>query len=270
MISRETTKRSVVGRGKCSLGANGDVCTRQYHKTNSSRSMKDDSSPRKTNYNNSNLAQPGPPPGYRYRPLTYAALTPKFLSGIGTLSIGTPQGSQDVDMLYFNDIPYSEKPRKRAAIRDGISAGSASPFRNFSTPPPLRRSRARPTSRGSSGGTEEGMLDPRPRPSNKQLSSEDTTPVSKTSSVDPSDVASIQSQRSRAQVLQPRPRKSFSPTTKISRTQGPTILDRHSSFQSLPTRDDSYDIIMQPETRPIFQEQLVAEVKGIYAGLVMA
>ncbi|PVH80815.1 hypothetical protein DL98DRAFT_366408, partial [Cadophora sp. DSE1049] len=30
-----------------------------------------------------------------------------------------------------------------------------------------------------------------------------------------------------------------------------------------------YDIIMQPETRPISQEQLVAEVKGIYAGLVM-
>ncbi len=30
-----------------------------------------------------------------------------------------------------------------------------------------------------------------------------------------------------------------------------------------------FDIIRQPETRPISQEQLVAEVKGIYAGLVM-
>lgn len=28
-------------------------------------------------------------------------------------------------------------------------------------------------------------------------------------------------------------------------------------------------IVRQPETRPISQEQLVAEVKGIYAGLVM-
>ncbi|KAJ9134152.1 hypothetical protein NKR23_g10322 [Pleurostoma richardsiae] len=28
-------------------------------------------------------------------------------------------------------------------------------------------------------------------------------------------------------------------------------------------------MILQPETRPISQEQLVAEVKGIYAGLVM-
>ena len=27
--------------------------------------------------------------------------------------------------------------------------------------------------------------------------------------------------------------------------------------------------VLQPETRPISQEQLVAEVKGIYAGLVM-
>jgi hypothetical protein len=34
-------------------------------------------------------------------------------------------------------------------------------------------------------------------------------------------------------------------------------------------RDEHYDIVMQPETRPITQEQLVAEVKGIYAGLVM-
>ncbi|KAL2181085.1 uncharacterized protein P884DRAFT_192070 [Thermothelomyces heterothallicus CBS 202.75] len=36
-----------------------------------------------------------------------------------------------------------------------------------------------------------------------------------------------------------------------------------------PPDDDSAEIIKQPETRPISQEQLVAEVKGIYAGLVM-
>jgi hypothetical protein len=36
-----------------------------------------------------------------------------------------------------------------------------------------------------------------------------------------------------------------------------------------PTDDDATEIIKQPETRPISQEQLVAEVKGIYAGLVM-
>jgi hypothetical protein len=37
----------------------------------------------------------------------------------------------------------------------------------------------------------------------------------------------------------------------------------------LPTDDDLPTSIKQPETRPISQEQLVAEVKGIYAGLVM-
>jgi hypothetical protein len=41
----------------------------------------------------------------------------------------------------------------------------------------------------------------------------------------------------------------------------------------LPTQsnqtNNNYEIVLQPETRPISQEQLVAEVKGIYAGLVM-
>ncbi|TEA15028.1 Telomerase-binding protein EST1A [Colletotrichum sidae] len=36
-----------------------------------------------------------------------------------------------------------------------------------------------------------------------------------------------------------------------------------------PNFDDVEEMIKQPETRPISQEQLVAEVKGIYAGLVM-
>jgi hypothetical protein len=36
-----------------------------------------------------------------------------------------------------------------------------------------------------------------------------------------------------------------------------------------PSILDDYEIVLQPETRPISQEQLVAEVKGIYAGLVM-
>lgn len=37
----------------------------------------------------------------------------------------------------------------------------------------------------------------------------------------------------------------------------------------LPGQDTTSIMIKQPETRPISQEQLVAEVKGIYAGLVM-
>jgi hypothetical protein len=36
-----------------------------------------------------------------------------------------------------------------------------------------------------------------------------------------------------------------------------------------PSGEEPHNILPQPETRPISQEQLVAEVKGIYAGLVM-
>ncbi|KAM0145976.1 hypothetical protein ACHAQE_010980 [Botrytis cinerea] len=46
-----------------------------------------------------------------------------------------------------------------------------------------------------------------------------------------------------------------------------TQQQQHSSAQT--GNDEKYDIIFQLETRPISQEQLVAEVKGIYAGLVM-
>lgn len=42
-----------------------------------------------------------------------------------------------------------------------------------------------------------------------------------------------------------------------------------SSSQSGPDDDNTSVMIPQPETRPISQDQLVAEVKGIYAGLVM-
>ena len=41
------------------------------------------------------------------------------------------------------------------------------------------------------------------------------------------------------------------------------------SHDSASPNDVSYEGFRQPETRPISQEQLIAEVKGIYAGLVM-
>lgn len=34
-------------------------------------------------------------------------------------------------------------------------------------------------------------------------------------------------------------------------------------------KDEVYDMVLGPETRPISQLQLMAEAKGIYAGLVM-
>jgi len=105
------------------------------------------------------------------------------------------------------------------------------------------------------------MFDLRPKPASKQLWTEDTARLPK-SAVDPSNVASTQTHKSRAPGLQPRPRKSSIATVQAFRnsqsSQGPTILGRNASFQTLPTREDNYDIIMQPETRPISQEQLVS------------
>ncbi|KAK0632258.1 hypothetical protein B0T14DRAFT_559970 [Immersiella caudata] len=43
----------------------------------------------------------------------------------------------------------------------------------------------------------------------------------------------------------------------------------HHQAAARPSEESSTELIKQPETRPISQEQLVAEVKGIYAGLVM-
>jgi len=53
---------------------------------------------------------------------------------------------------------------------------------------------------------------------------------------------------------------------------GPTILSSKAALQSQPPQtpnEENFKITLQPETRPISQEQLIAEVKGIYAGLVM-
>jgi hypothetical protein len=49
----------------------------------------------------------------------------------------------------------------------------------------------------------------------------------------------------------------------------PSAILSSKAISQSPAKDEEYDIIPQPETRPISQEQLVAEVKGIYAGLVM-
>jgi hypothetical protein len=40
-------------------------------------------------------------------------------------------------------------------------------------------------------------------------------------------------------------------------------------LQTYPGKGEDIDMVPQPETRPISPEQLIAEVKGMYAGLVM-
>jgi hypothetical protein len=111
---------------------------------------------------------------------------------------------------------------------------------------------------------------------------DDNAPLTRASFADPSNIASVQAQKSRAAQLQPKSRKPLAQQNPISRpppnfqlpqnNPNPAIANRPTPTQNNPpaqARDDNYDIILQPETRPISQEQLVAEVKGIYAGLVM-
>ncbi|KAG4428020.1 hypothetical protein IFR05_016498, partial [Cadophora sp. M221] len=265
-------------RNRLAFAENGDVLEdfkRTYiEQSKEKKPTKDDSSQRKPNYNDANAALPEPPPAQSKRPLSSHIPAPDSLSGIGALNIASPQGTHDVDMEDSAEgQATTEQPRKRAAIGDGISAGSASPFRESSASPPPRRSKARATS-GQHRGSENDMFDSRPKPGNKQLWTDDTTPLSKSSFVDPTNIASIQAQRSRTQALQPRPtRKSFPATTQIPKNpqspQTAPIIPRNASNQSLSYQEEVYNIIMQPETQPISQEQLVAEVKGIYAGLVM-
>jgi hypothetical protein len=182
---------------------------------------------------------------------------------------------------------HGDQPRKRAALGDGISTGSGSPMRKSESPPP-RRSKARPTSAplgpGLDSEAQRQSFDTRPYMPKKTLwSPEQSSPAQRTS-FDPSNIASVQAQRTRTQALQqPKSRKSFPSQPTASKEQqrnvsnpqsvipSAILSNRNTPLQSshVPPKDDGYDIILQPETRPISQEQLVAEVKGIYAGLVM-
>jgi hypothetical protein len=228
-------------------------------------------------------SQPEPSTSQSKRPLSSSGPPPppqRSLSGLQRLNIGTPREPEDTTM---HDVSDSDQPRKRAAVGDGISAGSGSPYREReSESPPPRRSKARPTSAqfGSSSDPE----NQRPHVPRKQLYNPDNDALPTRAVFDPSNIASVQAQKSRAQALQPKSRKTFPAPQQLTTTrqqynapnQTPmpaAILGSKAATTLLQnpqtSREESYDIIMQPETRPISQEQLVAEVKGIYAGLVM-
>lgn len=169
-------------------------------------------------------------------------------------------------------------PRKRAAIGDGISAGSGSPFRESSpsSPGPFH-SKARPTS-GQFESTSDTDNFPRDmhdipgRPPAGKLWQEGQAPLLKASFNDPSNIASIVAQKNRAQQHHPKPRKApFQASTSSLQSPRPTTqyspvpLPQTSQHQSTI---ENYEIVLQPETRPISQEQLVAEVKGIYVSAI--
>ncbi|KAE8454538.1 hypothetical protein EG329_000161 [Mollisiaceae sp. DMI_Dod_QoI] len=234
-----------------------------------------DESQRKPNLNEANRAGPEPPPSKR--PFNPTAMVPtRSISGLGALNLGTPGESVDVDMG-DSDEATNDQPRKRAALGDGISAGSASPFRDSSaSPPPPRTSKARPNSAplGPSDTENRDMFHtPRGSGGRKQLWTEQDAPLTR-SSVDPANIASVQVHKARKAPYQTRVQKpsQVPQSTRTATYATPNIATTNkSTSQNLfsSVSDESYDIILQPETRPISQEQLVAEVKGIYAGLVM-
>ncbi|KAJ9155509.1 hypothetical protein NKR23_g2139 [Pleurostoma richardsiae] len=59
------------------------------------------------------------------------------------------------------------------------------------------------------------------------------------------------------------------PQTGAPNRRSPRLQSRHAENAPQDTDESATKLIRQPDTRPISQEQLVAEVKGIYAGLVM-
>ncbi|KAL2062098.1 hypothetical protein VTL71DRAFT_6364 [Oculimacula yallundae] len=262
-------------RNRLEFAENGDVLEeskRAYiEECRRKKSSSGDALIKKSTNTDANDVQAELPFAQGKRPLSSHAAAPRSLSGIGKLQIATPENTQDVNMEgQAEDVQATaDPPRKRAATGDGISNGSASPHRESSPP---RRSKGRPIS-----GSEEGMFGARPKPGSKQLWTDDKSPAPKPSLLDPSNIATVQAQRSRAQAFQAHAHaKKASPatTTQLARQAqspqtGPTILGRGTPLQNQTPRQESFDIIMQPETRPISQEQLVAEVKGIYAGLVM-
>lgn len=112
--------------------------------------------------------------------------------------------------------------------------------------PPKRSKAVRPTSTPTADDNR-GEFDRGPQPKGSKLWAPGEDPI-RPQSHDKSNVASNHRFRS------------FSGSQPKAQRQNQTPIH---------VEDDPAELIKQPETRPISQEQLVTEVKGIYAGLVM-
>ena len=150
----------------------------------------------------------------------------------------------------------------------GSPASSLKREGSRSQSPPKRPKSTRPTStptpddsRGefSRGTTQKGRL----------WAPEDEPPKSRHQSQDKANVAGNAGRRpfSGTQPKGQRQTQNQTQNQTQSQNQQSQLASTHSS--SHVDDDDTAELIKQPETRPISQEQLVTEVKGIYAGLVM-
>ncbi|KAI0125137.1 hypothetical protein BJ170DRAFT_489516 [Xylariales sp. AK1849] len=148
-------------------------------------------------------------------------------------TLGKNDNTSTQQTTLVQDSTVEEPPPKR--VKSPVVPQS----RNRSSSPP-RRSRAR----ASSGPSYDPAFSRRsPQAGGKKLWTPDDTPQGASSS---------------------RPR----PLNKSRRGDGQTH-NRPLSTDEPSLDEEPTALIKQPETRPISQEQLVAEVKGIYAGLVM-
>jgi len=197
------------------------------------------------------------------------------VSGVGLQALNIDE-NEDIKMEDAGEN-NDEQPRKRAAV---ASAGSRSPFGDKeSDEESPRRSKARTAShlqRNSDPEIHSQYDTQRPKGPNKKLWSAENDSTVPRPSYDSTNVASIQANKSRTKFRKPVHSQASPANTRHQNTsayQTPVILGHKStpSFDEFPgsVGEETYDIIKQPETRPISQEQLVAEVKGIYAGLVM-
>ncbi|KAM3067121.1 hypothetical protein ACMFMG_011676 [Clarireedia jacksonii] len=221
----------------------------------------------------------GRPPSLAKRPLNHPQPT-RSLSGLQQLNL-EPK-NEDTTMDDSPEDITVDQPRKRAAVGDRISAGSAS--REASGSPPPQQSRAQaPQPPMNADSRRQSPTSQRPK---GHLWTPDQDSPFTRSSVDPSNIASIQANKTRVQAMKPSTHRSLKSSPQLARRPAPhssqhnhhnsqsaalpvALHTRNTSNHESKSQGEEYTIILQPETRPISQEQLVAEVKGIYAGLVM-
>ena len=186
--------------------------------------------------------------------------------GAAPFSLSDGRDNDDKSMRDASDDGQGGQPRKRAVVRDNISAGSGSAPRKIPSPSPrIYRAWQSPDSDLQ-----------RPPVSNEQLWTADTEPLTRLSfSAAPSSPLPT-NPRAAEQFIPPYSNimRHENPPNTLPQTQptGPVQVyanrTRVSQTEEEPA-ERPLTIIRQPKTRPISQEQLVAEVKGIYAGLIM-
>ncbi|KAM7217358.1 EST/SMG-like protein 1 [Rhypophila decipiens] len=198
-----------------------------------------------------------------------AAAAPDASSRAGKLGSGAGESSQLLTSRKKATASGERDPGSASAAKDRSGSPRRSPDSSLkregsrSQSPPKRSKAVRPTSTpitdDSRGEFDRG---PQPKGSKQKLWAPGEDPIKPPNqSLDKSNVASNHRLRAFSAVSQPKGQRQNQAQNQQSQPS--------SSRASSHAEDDTAELIKQPETRPISQEQLVTEVKGIYAGLVM-